>query len=63
MFIHTRGSAIKRFAKFKWQKRTFCGRKEEKAVSPIRQTIGGCNTNVRTGREKSYRTKPPSIIK
>ena len=39
MFIHTRGSATKRFAKFGRQKQTFCG---EKAVSPwkqVRQTI------------------------
>ena len=27
MFIHTRGSAPKRFAKFGRQKRTFCGKK------------------------------------
>ena len=32
MFIHTRGSGTKRFAKFGRQIRTFCGKKEEKAV-------------------------------
>ena len=36
MFIHTRGNATKRSAKFEWQKRTFCGKKEEKAVSPTK---------------------------
>ena len=36
MFIHTRGSAPKRSAKFGRQKRTFCGKKEEKAVSQIK---------------------------
>ena len=36
MFIHTRGSATKRFAKFGRQKRTFCGEKEGKAVSPTK---------------------------
>ena len=36
MFKHTRGSATKRFAKFGRQKRTFCGEKEEKAVSQIK---------------------------
>ena len=36
MFIHTRGCATKRFAKFGRQKRTFCGEKEEKAVSPTK---------------------------
>ena len=37
--IHTRGSATKRFAKFGRQKRTFCGKKEEKAVSQIKSDI------------------------
>ena len=43
MFIHTRGSATKRFAKFGRQKRTFRRKKEEKAVSPtqVRQTKDG----------------------
>ena len=36
MFIHTRGSATKRFAKFEWHKRIFCVEKEEKAVSQIK---------------------------
>ena len=36
MFMHTRGSAPKRSAKFGRQKRTFCGKKEEKAVSQIK---------------------------
>ena len=36
MFIHTRGSAPKRSAKFGRQKRTFGGNKEEKAVSQIK---------------------------
>ena len=36
MFKHTRGSATKRFAKFGRQKQTFCGEKEEKAVSQIK---------------------------
>ena len=30
MFIHTRGCATKRFAKFGMQKRTFCGKKRGK---------------------------------
>ena len=30
------GSAPKRFAKFARQKRTFCGKKEEKAVSQMK---------------------------
>ena len=33
MFIHTRGGSPKRSAKFGRQKRTFCGKKEEKAES------------------------------
>ena len=33
MFIHTHGSATKRSAKFGMQKRTFCGKKEGKAVT------------------------------
>ena len=32
LYIH----AVKRFAKFEWQKRTFCRKKEEKAVSPTK---------------------------
>ena len=36
MFIHTCGSAPKMSAKFGRQKRTFCGKKEEKAVSQIK---------------------------
>ena len=36
MCIHTRGSGPKRFAKFGWHKRTFCGKIEEKAVSQIK---------------------------
>ena len=36
MLIHTCGSALKRSAKFGRQKRTFCGKKEEKAVSQIK---------------------------
>ena len=36
MFIHTRGRAHKRSAKFGRQKRTFGGKKEEKAVSQIK---------------------------
>ena len=41
MFTHTRVGAPKRFARFGWHKRTFCGRKEEKAVSQthVRQTM------------------------
>ena len=39
MFIHTRGSAPKRLAKFGRQKRTFCGKKEEKAVSQIKSDV------------------------
>ena len=41
MFLQTRVSAPKRFAKFGRQKQTFCQKKEEKAVSQIqgRQTI------------------------
>ena len=39
--IHTRHSASKMFAKFGCQARTFCNKKEEKAVSQfmVRQTI------------------------
>ena len=33
MFIHTRGCATKRFAKFGRQTRPFLGKKAEKAVS------------------------------
>ena len=36
MFIHTCGGAPKRSAKFGRQKRTFCGKKAEKAVSQIK---------------------------
>ena len=36
MFIHTRVSAPKRFAKLGRQKQTFWGKKEEKAVSPTK---------------------------
>ena len=32
MFIHTRGSATKRFVRFGRQKQFFCGKKEKKAV-------------------------------
>ena len=32
MFMHTRGSAPKRSAKFGRQKRTFCGKKEQNAA-------------------------------
>ena len=35
--VYTCGSAAKRFAKFGRQKRTFCGKKEEKAVSQLRE--------------------------
>ena len=35
MFIHTRRKAAKRFAKFGWQKQTFCGKKRGKAVSQL----------------------------
>ena len=38
MFIHRHGSAAKRFAKFGWHKRTFCGEKEAIAVSQIKCT-------------------------
>ena len=37
MFIHTHVRAPKRFAKFGRQKRTFCGEKEEKAVSQTQE--------------------------
>ena len=36
MFIHTRGNATNRSAKFGRQKRTFCWKKVEKAVSQIK---------------------------
>ena len=36
MFIHTGGSATMRFAKFGRQKRTFCGKKEGKAISQLK---------------------------
>ena len=36
MFVHTIGCAPKKFAKFGRQKQTFCGKKEEKAVSPMK---------------------------
>ena len=36
MFIRTGGSTPKRFAKFGRPKRTFCGKKEEKADSQIK---------------------------
>ena len=41
IILHTSVSAPKRFAKFGWQKQTFCGKKEEKAVSQtqVGQTI------------------------
>ena len=38
MFIHTRGSATKRFAKFGMQKRTFCGKKRKKLLAKSSQT-------------------------
>ena len=38
MFIHTRGSAMKRFAKFEWQKRAFCGKKRKKLLAQPSQT-------------------------
>ena len=35
MFIHTCSSALKRFAKFGWQTRTFCYKKVEKVVAKL----------------------------
>ena len=37
MFLHTRSSAPKRFAKFGWQTRTFCHKKVAKVI--------GCSRN------------------
>ena len=34
--VYPRGSAPKRFAKFGSQKQTFCGEKDEKAISQLK---------------------------
>ena len=38
MFIHTRGSAAKRFAKLGRQKQTFCGKNRKKRLANSSQT-------------------------
>ena len=35
MFVHTRSSAPKRFAKFGWQTRTFCHKKVAKVIAKL----------------------------
>ena len=35
MFVHTRSSATKRYAKFGWQTRTFCHKKVGKAIAKL----------------------------
>ena len=39
MFIHTRGSARKRFAKFGRLKWAFCGKKREKQLANLGQNV------------------------
>ena len=39
MFIHIRSSALKRFAKFRWQTGRFCHKKVEKAIAKLEPEI------------------------